>query len=102
VQKVEAVADPPEPDHAHSQHARRGGGHVSRLQPSSWTVAGDPTARARARLASSPSGLGSAIRGKCLLIGPAQLDFTVRSLKPISEGHSFHYAGAPYKSPKIA
>ena len=27
----------------------------------------------------------------------AQLDFTVGSLKPISEGHSFHYAGAPYK-----
>jgi hypothetical protein len=27
----------------------------------------------------------------------AQLDFTVGDLKPISEGHSFHYAGAPYK-----
>ena len=43
--------------------------------------------------------------------GPAQLDFTVGGLKPISEGHSFHFAGAPYKylyggapykSPKIA
>jgi hypothetical protein len=43
--------------------------------------------------------------------GPAQLDFTVDGLKPISEGHSFHFAGAPYKylyggvpykSPKIA
>jgi hypothetical protein len=42
---------------------------------------------------------------------PAQLDFTVGCLTPISEGHSFHYAGAPYKylyggvpykSPKIA
>jgi hypothetical protein len=44
----------------------------------------------------------------------AQLDFTVRSIKPISAGHSlthsFHYVGAaykylyggaPYKSPKI-
>jgi hypothetical protein len=27
----------------------------------------------------------------------AQLDFTVGGLKPISEGHSFHYTGAPYK-----
>jgi hypothetical protein len=44
-------------------------------------------------------------------IRPAQLDFTVGGLKPISEGHSFHFAGAaykylyggvPYKSPKIA
>ena len=43
--------------------------------------------------------------------GPAQLDYTVCNRKPISEGHSFHYAGAPYKclyggapykSPKIA
>jgi hypothetical protein len=43
--------------------------------------------------------------------GPAQLDFTVGSPQPISEGHSFHLAGAPYKylyggvpykSPKIA
>ena len=42
---------------------------------------------------------------------PAQLDFTVGGLKPISEGHSFRYGGAPYKclyggapykSPKIA
>ena len=42
---------------------------------------------------------------------PAQLDFTVGGLKLISENHSFHYAGAPYKylyggvpykSPKIA
>jgi hypothetical protein len=42
---------------------------------------------------------------------PAQLDFTVGGPKPISEGHSFHFAGAPYKylyggvpykSPKIA
>ena len=29
--------------------------------------------------------------------GLAQLVFTVRGLKPISEGHSFHYTGAPYK-----
>ena len=29
-------------------------------------------------------------------VGPVQLDFTVRSIKPISEGHSFHYAGGPY------
>ena len=45
------------------------------------------------------------------LIRLAQLDFTVGRLKLISEGHSFHYAGAPYKhlyggvpykSPKIA
>jgi hypothetical protein len=28
---------------------------------------------------------------------PAQLDFEVGGLKPISEGHSFHYAGAPYQ-----
>ena len=44
-------------------------------------------------------------------ITAAQLDFKVGSLKPISEGHSFHYGGAPYKclyggapykSPKIA
>jgi len=43
--------------------------------------------------------------------GSAQLDFTVGGLKPISEGHSFRYGGAPYKclyggapykSPKIA
>ena len=43
--------------------------------------------------------------------GPAQLDFTVGGLKTISEGHPFHFAGAPYKylyggvpykSPKIA
>ena len=32
-----------------------------------------------------------------LVRGPAQLDFTVGGLKPISEGHSFYYAGAPYK-----
>jgi hypothetical protein len=46
-----------------------------------------------------------------LMIRPVQIDFTVCGLKPISEGHSFHYAGAPYKylyggvpykSPKIA
>jgi hypothetical protein len=46
-----------------------------------------------------------------LAVGPAQLDFTVGGLKPISKGHSFHFAGAPYKylyggvpykSPKIA
>ena len=65
VQKVEAVADPPEPDHAHSQHARRGGGHVSRLQPSSWTSSATryrPPAGAR----DSPSGLGSG--RKCLVV----------------------------------
>jgi hypothetical protein len=46
-----------------------------------------------------------------LYIWPAKLDFTVGGLKPISEGHSFClagapykylYGGAPYKSPKIA
>jgi hypothetical protein len=40
-----------------------------------------------------------------------QLHFTVSDLKPISKGHSFHharapykylYGGVPYKSPKIA
>jgi hypothetical protein len=46
-----------------------------------------------------------------VLLGPALLDFTVGGLKPISEGHSFHpagapykylYGGVPYKSPEIA
>jgi hypothetical protein len=31
------------------------------------------------------------------LQGPVQLDFTIGGLKLISEGHSFHYTGAPYK-----
>jgi hypothetical protein len=30
-------------------------------------------------------------------IRPAQFDFTLYGLEPISEGHSCHYAGAPYK-----
>jgi hypothetical protein len=45
--------------------------------------------------------------------GPVQLDFTVRGIKPISEGHSvkslysgapykYLYGGPPYKSPKIS
>ena len=51
------------------------------------------------------------IRGVLIYYRPAQLDFTVGDLKTISEGHSFHFAGAPYKylyggvpykSPKIA
>ena len=59
------VGDPPEPDHAHSQHARRGGGHVSRLQPSSWTSSATRY-RPRAGARDSPSGLGSG--RKCLVV----------------------------------
>ena len=56
---------------------------------------------------------GAAVRGDAGA-WPVQLNFTVGGLKPISEGHSFHYAGAHTnvcmagahtnrrKSPKIA
>ena len=76
-----------------------------------------PPARTRspaARRARVDCSALAAAKAQCSLrtyVGLAQLDFTVCNLKPISEGHSFRYGGAPYKflyggapykSPKIA
>ena len=68
-----------------------------------FEAATEPHCRRWAAPARCPSARGG--------VGPAQLDFTVCDLKPISKGHSFRYGGAPYKclygggpykSPKIA